>query len=297
MCCPKNYIALTWPNERVKHSGAFSWKAGRAFREMDRFVKRRGPIPSEFWGGDPRRCEVAQKVSSIIKGTIGWTTDNFLPDDPVDILLWGGWYDLAEVEAIMEIEKQFVLDIPKDEIEKIFGGLTLGELVDYLLENAACIATWPLQGEGSLESRACPKLAAFVDLREFVQRHCHAECTKLRPSTDLRSAVRRCDWLRLDRFLRSRFDVSGLVRRRFFGMLSPWWAWLMSSALAAVAIGKVLRWEPNGWLLGALLALVVLGILVARLSRPTWRRGPSTAREVVEWILERRSHTANTVQL
>ena len=101
----------------------------------------------------------------------------------------GGWYDLAEVEAIWEIEGQFALDIPKDEMEKVFRGLTLGEFVDYLLENAAVIAVWPLQGEGSLESRVCPKLAAFVDLWEFVRRCCHTECAKHRPSTDLRSAL------------------------------------------------------------------------------------------------------------
>jgi hypothetical protein len=260
---------------------------------MDRLVKRRGAIPSELWGAAPRRWQVAREVSAIVKDAIGWTTDNFLPHDPVDILLWGGWYDLAEVEAIWKIEERFVVAISELDIERIWKhGLTLGQLVDILLENSPCPVAWPLSGEDSLEARPCPSRAAFADLRRFIQDHCRVEASKLRPSTDLRKALPREDWRRLDGFLQARFGARGLIRRRCLGVVSPLWAWLVSSAAASLAMGNALRWQVSGSLLVSLLGLVVLGILVARLSWLTWRRGSTSAREVVQWLLEQRSHTS-----
>jgi hypothetical protein len=132
-------------------------------------------------------------------------------------------------------------------------------------------------------------MAAFVDLRKFVERHCHTNGVKLRPSTNLRGVLPDCDWRKFDRFVQARFGARGLIRRRFLGLVSPRWAWLMFSVVTAVLIGKLFQWQVSGLLLGSLVSLVVFGILVMRLSRMTWRRGPSTVREVVEWILKRRS--------
>jgi len=258
---------------------------------MESLVKERGPIPPEVWGVDSQRRQAALKVSAIIKDAIGWTAANFVPDDPVDILLWHGCYDLGELDAVLRMEAAFFVEIPEHKREEIWrSGLTLGQLVDYLLEHGSCVVPWPRHGEESLESRVCPKMAVFLELRKFVQRHCHLAGIRLRPSTNLRDALPASDWLKFDRYVQGRFGVQGLVRKRFLGVASPQWAWLALSFVAAFLVGKVLQCRLPGLVLGSLLGLMVFGVLVMRLSRVVWRRGPRTAREVVEWILAQRAH-------
>lgn len=291
MCNPEKHAALAWPDKRLKKAGPFR-SGAKAFREMKRLVERRGPIPPELWGADPRRRDVARRVSAIIKDAIAWSADYFVPEDPVDILLWGGWYDMAEIDAVMRIEGKFCVDFPKHEIETIFeGNCTLGQLVNYILENALCLSPWPLAGDESLESRVCPKAAAFADLRAFVERHGQMQGARLRPSADLRAAVAAGNWQRLDGFVHARFGVGGLVRRRFLGVLPPGWTWLAASGVSAVLLGKLLHWQLSAWLVLCALAMFLLGVLVARLSVPVWRIASTTGRDVVEWILRERSRS------
>jgi hypothetical protein len=289
MVSPEEYVPLKWPDERLKQACG-GWKASRAFREMDRLVQQRGPIPPELWGADPCSWRVAQQVASIVRRSISWTSDNFLPDDPVDILLWGGWYDLGEVEVIRGVERRFVIDIPEALAKKIFSeGLTLGQLVDHIIEGSPCLDAWPLAGDGRLEARTCPARAAFADLCRFIVGHCHAGPNRLRPSADLRNILPRSDWPRFDRFVQARFGVSGVVRRRFLGLMPPWIVWLVLSAVAIMVVGEAFRWIPAGWLLSSVVCVIGMGIVVARLSWLTWPRKSNTVRRVVEWVLDQRS--------
>ena len=73
MCRPEACIALKWPDERLKRV-CVSLKASRAFREMDRLVKRRGAIPSEVWGADPRCRESRREGLSDHQGH-NWLDD------------------------------------------------------------------------------------------------------------------------------------------------------------------------------------------------------------------------------
>jgi hypothetical protein len=257
---------------------------------MDRLVKHRGPVPAELWGADPRRCRVARSVSALIKQTIAWTSDNFLPNDPVDILLWGGWYGIGEVESLISIEERYVVEIPQPMAEKIWKeGLTLGQLVDYVIESSPCLDGWSLSGDRSLEARSCPSRAAFYDLRKFVEGHCGAGGSRLRPSSDLRSILPRSDWHRFDRFVQARFGARGLIRRRFLGITRPMVVYLVLSAVAIAAMWVIFWGNSAGWLLSSIACLIVLGILVGRPSWLTWLPRSSTTRNVVHWILKQRS--------
>lgn len=289
MCQAETYVALQWPDERLKRAGLYSFRAKHALRDMQQQVERRGPITAEVWGVEPSRWQVARRVAVIIKDAIGWKADHFIPDDPVDILLWGGWYDMGEVDAMMRIERQFAVDILKELSEAIFKGqMTFGQLVDYLIEHAGCLATWPRHGETSLEAGPHPSVTAFRDLTGFVERHCHAPATRIRPSTDLRAALPRSDWPQCERFLNARFGVRGLIRRRFLGVASPGWTWLALCVLGVIGTARVIGWQLIGSLLAGLCGAILFGIVVGRLSRPTWRHRRTTARQVVKWILWRR---------
>jgi hypothetical protein len=160
------YEPLRWPDENLKKASLYNLnhKAQKAFKEMQRIVQDRGPIPLEIWDNNPRRFEIARQLSRIIKESVGWTSDNFIPDDLFNLLCWGGWYDLREVEVLWKIEDHFIINILEDHLEMIWN-FTLGQLVDYLLANAACPIPWPKNGEYSLEDKICPSFAAFIDIR------------------------------------------------------------------------------------------------------------------------------------
>ncbi len=288
------YVPLSWPTERPRAAGLSGRARKRLRRGIECVVQQRGAIPTEFWGADPRRADVGQRVCTIIKNTVGWTTDNFLPDDPLEILLWDNGDGLCALDAIFQTENQFVVDLPREMIsEKIWKqGGTLGWLIDYLLENAACVARWAPAGEGSLESHPCPQFAAFVDIRDFVQNWCHFKRPRLRPSTNLPDALPDTDWKRFDSFLRARFGVPRLIRCRFLGVLPPGRVWLVSCGIAAIAIGKMMAWQFALWLLCWPPAVVILRLIVIWSSRSIWRQRPGTVRQVIEWILAERSRNS-----
>jgi hypothetical protein len=288
-----NYPPLKWPDEHLKKASVYSFnlKAGRAFKEMQKIVDERGPIPPELWGDDPRRRETAQKLSRIIKDNVGWSADNFIPDDPFDLLCWGGGYDLQEVGIFLDIEKHFVIDIPDEHIEMICK-FTLGQLVDYLLANAACPVSWPAEGKVGLESRICPTAAAFYDLKNFIREHCINQNIDFRPSTMLTGLLDDKETILLKNYICERFGVKPIARKRFLGFLPPFKTWLILNFIMALVIHlwlPSLEWH-NIFIL-MLPILFVLGIIVGQLSFLTWRRGLFNIRDLIKWIVDQRAST------
>jgi hypothetical protein len=61
------YVPLSWPAERPRAAGLSGRARKRLRRGLECVVQQRGAIPTEFWGADPRRADVGQRVCTIIK--------------------------------------------------------------------------------------------------------------------------------------------------------------------------------------------------------------------------------------
>jgi len=286
MCEVTQHAPLTWPDAKLK-SASGGTKARKAWRAMMRQVHARGPIPAEVWGADPRRYHVASEIAEIIKTAIGWDDTNFIPDDPFDILLWGSWYDFAEVEAFMQIEIDFGIEVPWEEKERLFNS-TFGQVVDYVIETGVCPRVWPKKGEDSLESRRCPSMAAFYDLRAFVQESCGAGDLELHPSTNLPLALNKEDLARTTAYVRRRFGVNDFLFLYVFGLLPLPSCWVVLSVAASVLICATLPWHPFLLALGCVVLWVVLGLVASMLSRPNWPMRLRTVRGLIKWLLSQR---------
>jgi hypothetical protein len=285
------FVPLKWPDESLKEASLYHLhkKAQRAFQEMQRLVEDRGPIPPDMWGNDSQRLAIAQQLSLIIKDNVGWTFNNFIPDDPFDLLCWGGMYDLQDIYVLMDIEKHFIINIPENHIEMI-GKFTLGQLVDYILANAACPIPWPANGIGGLEEKSCPSFAAFIDIRNFIKTHCHAENNDFRPSTNIHGLLNDKDTSLLKDYICERFGVKPIVRKRFLAILPPLKTWLVLNILVFIAIHfwlPTLAWHHICVLM--LPALFVLGMLVGNMSPSTYREGIVNAGDLIKWILGQRA--------
>lgn len=76
------------------------------------------------------REEIAQKARELIAESLGVSPDEITPESSfIDDL---GADSLDIVELVMEIEKQFELEIPDDEAEKIS---TVQDAVDYIVSH------------------------------------------------------------------------------------------------------------------------------------------------------------------
>ena len=76
------------------------------------------------------REEIAQKARELIAESLGVSPDEIRPESSfIDDL---GADSLDIVELVMEIEKQFELEIPDEEAEKIS---TVQDAVDYIVAN------------------------------------------------------------------------------------------------------------------------------------------------------------------
>jgi hypothetical protein len=291
MASAGQYVPLKWPDESLKKASLYHLgrKARKAFNEMMNVVEDRGEIPADLWGHDPRRCEIARQLSRIIKHSVGWSSDNFIPDDPFDLLCWGGFYDLQEVEVIVEIERLFVIDVGDDQFDVIWK-LTLGQLVDYLLANAACPVPWSTTGADSLEERPCPSYAAFVDIEKFVQKHCRPREQEFRPSSGIRSFFDDKGLTLLSDYVCERFGVKQIAHRRFLSVLPPFRTWLVLSVCVAMAIKYFLpTLEWHNIVILMLPVSCAIGVFIGRSSPLTWRSRIVTVRDLIMWILRQRA--------
>jgi len=98
------------------------------FQSIERQVRERGPVPEGVWG-TPQRLAIAKRIEEIL-GKVCWPKRlSFHPDDPWLVIGELQVGDLSEVEALMEIEEQFCLDLPEDFVNETAALLTFGDLV------------------------------------------------------------------------------------------------------------------------------------------------------------------------
>lgn len=108
-------------------------RMGRVARRIDDEQLSRRPLARQTWGTDSRRLALAEFVSDLIADEFGWTSANFIPDDPVQVLFCPPGYDGAESFVIFTaIEDRMGCRI---DIQPLYdhGPPTLGQLVDYCI--------------------------------------------------------------------------------------------------------------------------------------------------------------------
>ena len=101
-------------NLLLRHIVGFT-KRSFAYREIYKQLKERGSVPVEVWGKDQHRVQIAQILEKSAQKHV-WCEDvYFFPEDSFDIVYNLSIGDLCEVEALMELEEVFQLNIRKDE--------------------------------------------------------------------------------------------------------------------------------------------------------------------------------------
>ncbi len=91
------------------------------------------PAFPQAWGDDPQRAELALWLCKRIAETIDWPSECYIPDDPMNVLLWEHIYGAGDVvELMLWIDEKLNIRLSYDDVESWMGH-TLGEVVDLLL--------------------------------------------------------------------------------------------------------------------------------------------------------------------
>jgi hypothetical protein len=110
-------------------------KTSRAKRLLTE-MKKRSESPRALWGPDDDRYKCALSVGKIIQEEMGWPAPYFIPDDPLECVLYTldeliGGDDLES--ALSVIESDFECSV-SEYVLVHFDELTYGEFIDHLLQ-------------------------------------------------------------------------------------------------------------------------------------------------------------------
>jgi len=101
--------------------------------KIERQLEEREKPPESIWGPDPERIALAKTVCNVITEELSWPNDYFIPEDPVNILLWSHVEGLDDVEAVMQLEEKLGVKITEEQAAEWSNG-TLSQMIDSLLE-------------------------------------------------------------------------------------------------------------------------------------------------------------------
>lgn len=100
------------------------------FDSLKTQLHERGPVADDAWGGQDR-LEVARQIESILAECCWGENFRFHPSDPYLVVGEFEIGDLSELEALMEMEERFGIQLPDDEMREFLNrGPTFGEFVD-----------------------------------------------------------------------------------------------------------------------------------------------------------------------
>lgn len=111
----------------------------RRFRPIVQDIERQlldRPDTSGLWGPDPRRQKASAALRRLIMEELGWPNDRFIPEDPPGVVFWAHRDGLDGVTALTRLEREFGVQFPDEEWERLCRHGTLGELVDSLIKHA-----------------------------------------------------------------------------------------------------------------------------------------------------------------
>ncbi|HEY8751545.1 MAG TPA: hypothetical protein VIM11_26425 [Tepidisphaeraceae bacterium] len=83
------------------------------------------------WGDDPIRIAMARNISRIIREEFHWPNAHFLPDDPLNLLMYTPGDGITPIACAFAMEKQLTLTLGP--VTSVWWKMTLGQLVDHLL--------------------------------------------------------------------------------------------------------------------------------------------------------------------
>lgn len=138
--CPYNPLSLPVSRTRREKIDDFLLTGFRRSTRARRLLAQmqvRVAVPSEAWGPDPERYILAGKVGAIIQEEIKWLNANFIPEDPMRLVLFkldteGLFWDNMELTCIfLDLEDLVGGELTVEEIQHMYDG-TFGEAVDLL---------------------------------------------------------------------------------------------------------------------------------------------------------------------
>jgi len=306
--------------ERLRESVSLQQNSGE--ESLLNQIRVREPIPVEEWRDDDRAL-LARELASIIADVLQWPNYHFIPEDPIKWVTYViGGDDLEHTEIAMRIEEELGYTFTNSDVD-LFEQGTFGDFVDHILDGIpgfrktwALTKPYPTEGRGSLESRPCPTLAVFLDLRLFLQQ---SRFKNSKRRVGLHMLVRRLpgkvDQLDLHKFVCRRFglDTSPLAfDESSDGIALGLTATVLSTLpfvlmCAFTEILQPIESDHSMWFLPAFIAAFGLGITGLFSSprifrgamdavRGTRRKKCRTIRDLVEWIVEERSNVSDVVQ-
>lgn len=129
---------LAWPQAWVRMSSWDRFVLGfpngvqaRTRKDLLHQLEARGPEGADSWLGHPG-AELEALASSLLRENMDWPERPFLPDDPLEILLWdhtGYPIDNMAAEAfVQELEIGLNVSIPDEFLQRAVSG-TYGEFL------------------------------------------------------------------------------------------------------------------------------------------------------------------------
>ena len=106
-------------------------------------LEQRPEFPSSMWTEHNSPDDVVA-VLKIISGGLNLPNHNFIPEDPLGLIMSSGTDPLDEIEALMELEEKYHVKYTNAERRRIsLEEWTLGEFVNDLLERRDQMLTRP----------------------------------------------------------------------------------------------------------------------------------------------------------
>lgn len=136
---------LSWPPEwsgTGRHRGfllgvPFVGKQEDVFRHIANQLIERTPDCLELWGSPGRRRTLAAVCAQAIKTGLGWPNALFIPEDPVEILLWDKTAYIVDHLIVPEILEKMerAAGVPRqsDEWWESLSEHTFGSVIDRLI--------------------------------------------------------------------------------------------------------------------------------------------------------------------
>jgi len=134
-----SFFALLWLASWLEKA-----RLRRTLENVENQIARRGKIPREVWGTDPRRADVAAEI--LRRAHISWKHRHFMPDDPFVIIVAAHTYLDDEEISIEDLGRELLGRLlAREDVERI-GCVTFDEVVNFFL-------TATRQGHRCLECR------------------------------------------------------------------------------------------------------------------------------------------------
>lgn len=254
-------------------------ESGQQRALKDQMAVRETPVWEQF-GPDPERRALAQRVGELVQEIFQWPQPHFIPEDSFHVALWGlygaGWVDNLELEEFF-LRMEDLLGIALDEgLLDELDGLRFDEAVGVFLAlkqgTRSVELLKPLTPENAPERKPCPALAAFLEIRAYLQRPVLLGKLPLRPSNRIGELLAPDVQRKLQRFVQRRFGVSVEVARVD-------WQDPMLLSLSAAAIAGTLILIPGLLATGTLFRADIWGVafgfalFALAVTAPCWLAG------------------------